>query len=655
MSQEMDIIITAAGLQALINAEHSGTNKVTLSKVQLGNAYFEPSEQTTDIGNVVAELTTVGGSTVSATEIQVNATDSSDSVYTVRSVGIFTSDNILFAVGSSQDPILQKVATSQALFTFNILLTNGNPQYIDFGDISFSNPPATSTTAGITRFATNTEAEEATDGTIALTPLNICHINAKGAVLKGMCDCATLEEIFTQTKIIVGNEKVVTSLVLHNILERCNLLPGSEDENKIAELDRRVTDLEAFKTNFLKTYKLPKTGSIGIPGTRGFGVGVYPGTESELVALGLEPMTGFNDKQSDNYGNYMHFKGGQMIFIPAFLVRYGSEDAPQYSSYGANSIEIKDVSEYDSLENAANDGFYLHRAFIDGGEVKSGFFMSKYHMTVTTTGGVSVPVSGMTTPTVSITPVQMIDYARSLGYGWNCPSAFMAAAIDVIALCHAQFSTWTNVCRWYDPAGATSYPAQGRGTSDMGLYSHNGQPCGVIGFEFRWEYCLGLTTAGTSESQGQTAVTNNVLYVMKKSMKLADITSSFGGETDAWGTTYTLQASHDAITVDFPISTNRITNWGNGTNPVFTDPSTEEGNALFGVLPRDNNAVGSGSNFIGKSMIYTNPCTQNLAFYVHGENVNSGSSAQNAFARYFDLWRVHSADSYGFRVAGYAA
>lgn len=655
MSQEMDIIITAAGLQALINAEHSGTNRVTLSKVQLGSAYFEPSEQTTDIGTVVAELTTVGGSTVSATEIQVNATDSSDSVYTVRSVGIFTSDNILFAVGSSQDPILQKVATSQALFTFNILLTNGNPQYIDFGDISFSNPPATSTTAGITRFATNTEAEEATDGTIALTPLNICHINAKGAVLKGMCDCATLEEIFTQTHIVVGNEKVVTSLVLQNILERCNLLPGSADENKIAELDRRVTDLEDFKTDFLKTYKLPKTGSIGTPGTKGFGVGVYPGTESELVALGLEPMTGFNDKQSDNYGNYMHFKGGQMIFIPAFLVRYGSEDAPQYSSYGANSIEIKDVSAYDSLEDAAEEGFYLHRAFIDGGVVKSGFFMSKYHMTVTTTGGVSVPVSGMTTPTVSITPVQMIDYARSLGYGWNCPSAFMAAAIDVIALCHAQFSTWTNVCRWYDPAGATSYPAQGRGTSDMGLYSHNGQPCGVIGFEFRWEYCLGLTTAGTSESQGQTAVTNNVLYVMKKSMKLADITSGFGGETDAWGTTYTLQASHDAITVDYTLTTSRSTNWGNGTNPVFTDPSTEEGNALFGVLPRNDNAVGSGSNFIGKSLVYTSPCTQNLAFYVHGENVNSSSSAQNAFARNFHHWRVNSNAYNGFRVAGYAA
>lgn len=655
MSQEMDIIITAAGLQALINAEHSGTNKVTLSKVQLGNAYFEPSEQTTDIGNVVAELTTVGGSTVSATEIQVNATDSSDSSYTVRSVGIYTSDNVLFAVGSSQDPILQKVATSQALFTFNILLSNGNPQYIDFGDISFSNPPATSTTAGITRFATNAEAEEALDGTVALTPLNICHINAKGAVLLGMCDCATLEEIFTQTKIIIGNEKVVTSLVLQKILAHCNLLPDSGDENKIVELDRRVTDLEKFKADYLKTNKLPKTGSIGIPGTKGFGVGVYPGTESELVAMGLDPMSGYTDKNSDNYGNYMHFKGGQMVFIPAFLVRYGSDKASQYASYGANSIEIKDVSEYETLEDAAKDGFYLHRAFIDGGEVKTGFFMSKYHMTVTTTGSVSVPVSGMTTPSVSLTPVQMIDYARSLGYGWNCPSAFMASAIDVIALCHAQFSTWTNVCRWYDPDGKTSYPAQGRGTTDMGKYSHNGQPCGVIGFEYYWEYVLGVTTAGTTATQGQVAVSDNVLYVMKKSMKLADITSGFGGETDAWGTTYTLLPSHDAITVDYPISTNQITLWGNENNPVFTDPSTEDGNALFGILPRNAKSVGSGANFIAKSVVYTHPCTQNLALYVHGQSVASRSYDENAFARNFGDWRVYSDATTGFRVAGYAA
>ncbi|MGN0903117.1 MAG: phage tail protein [Succinivibrio sp.] len=655
MSQEMDIIITSAGLQALINAEHSGTNKVTLSKVKLGNAYFEPSEQTTEIGNVVAELTSVGGSSVSATEIQVNATDSSDSVYTVRSVGIYTSDGLLFAVGSSKEPILQKVATSQALFTFNVLLTNGNPQYISFGDISFSNPPATTTTPGITRFATNSEAEEAMSGTVARTPLNICDINAKGAVLKGLCDCATLEEIYTQNKILEGNEKVVTSLILQNILERCNLLPGSADENKIAELDRRVTSLEDFETEFLKTHKLPKTGSIGVPGTKGFGIGIYPGTESELIAMGLEPMSGYNDSSSDNYGNYMHYKGGQMIFIPAFLVRYGNENAPQYASYGVNSIEIKDVSDYESLDEAAEDGFYLHRAFIDGNEVKKGFFVSKYHMTVTTVGSESVPVSGMTTPTVSITPVQMIDYARSLGYGWNCPSAFIMAAVDVIALCHAQFATWTTNCRWYDPTGTTSYPAQGRGSSDMGLYSHNGQPCGLIGFEFRWEYCLGLTTAGTSESQAQTAVTNNVLYVMKKSMKLADITSGFGGETDAWGTTYTLQASHDAVTVDYTLTTSRITNWGNGENPVFTDPSTEEGNALFGVMPRNDSAVGTGSNFIGKSMVYTNPCTQNLAFYVHGENVNSSSASQNAFARYFTYLRVNSDPANGFRVAGYAA
>ena len=131
---------------------------------------------------------------------------------------------------------------------------------------------------------------------------------------------------------------------------------------------------------------------------------------------------------------------------------------------------------------------------------------------------------------------------------------------------------------------------------------------------------------------------------MKKSMKLADITSGFGGETDAWGTTYTLLPSHDAITVDYPISTNQITLWGNENNPVFTDPSTEDGNALFGILPRN-----------AKSVVYTHPCTQNLALYVHGQSVASRSYDENAFARTFDYWRVFSFTYTGFRVAGYAA
>ena len=140
---------------------------------------------------------------------------------------------------------------------------------------------------------------------------------------------------------------------------------------------------------------------------------------------------------------------------------------------------------------------------------------------------------------------------------------------------------------------------------------------------------------------------------MKKSMKLADITSGFGGETDAWGTTYTLLPSHDAITVDYPISTNQITLWGNENNPVFTDPSTEDGNALFGILPRNAKSVGSGANFIAKSVVYTHPCTQNLALYVHGQSVASRSYDENAFARAFYTWRVGSSTHYGFRVAGY--
>lgn len=425
------------------------------------------------------------------------------------------------------------------------------------------------------------------------------------------------------------------------------------DKNVVLSVNNTFADITGNVT--IATGSSNKAGSIGTPGELGFGVGIYPGTDEELTAMGLTHMFGYDNVTSDNYGNYMHATGGQMIFVPAFYVRYGSQLAPQYATYDVNSLEVAEITAYESEEVANAEGFYLHRAFIDGNEKKSGFFVSKYHMTVTTTKSITYPVSGPTTPTASVTPVQMIDYCRSLGSGWNCPSAFIMSAIDILSMCHAQFAKWTNTCKWFDPSGTTSYPEQGRNvTTNVGLYSHNGQPCGLMGFEYYWEYVLGCTTAGSSATQGQTAVTSNDLYVLKKSAKLGDITSGFGGDTDAWGTTSSLLGSHEVITADYPISTNRITYWGNSSYPVFTDNSTENGNALFGILPRDTNAIGNGANFIAKSLVYNSPCTQNLALHVHGQSVVSRSYDENPFAREFRKWRVDSGATDGFRGAGYA-
>ncbi len=453
-------------------------------------------------------------------------------------------------------------------------------------------------------------------------------------------------------------ESIVSTLVTTNTSQT---VTGNKDFSGDLTVNskRVVTSVNSFEAdetgNVSVNLNGTKVGQIGTPGTQGFGVGIYPGTDSELTAIGLSPMSGYSDIYSDNYGNYMHYKGGQMIFVPAFYIRYGSEDAAQYATYGSNSLEVKNYDEFESQTEANAQGFYLHRAFIDGGEVKKGFFISKYHMTVTTVGTQSVPISGMTTPTTSITPVQMMDYARGLGYGWNCPSAYMMSAIDILAMCHGQFATWTNACKWYDPSEVTTYPAQGRGTTNMGLYSHNGQTSGLMGFEYYWEFCCGFTTAGTSATQGQTAMSTNDVYILKSDKKLADLTSGWGGTTDAWGTTSTLANMHDVVTVDYPIKTNQIRYWGNTTYPVFTDPSTDNGLSLFGILPCNSNAVGNGVNFIAKSVVYTNSATQNLAFYVHGQSVTSRNYDENAFARHFSHWRVYSGTVAGFLVGGYAA
>ena len=55
---------------------------------------------------------------------------------------------------------------------------------------------------------------------------------------------------------------------------------------------------------------------------------------------------------------------------------------------------------------------------------------------------------------------------------------------------------------------------------------------------------------------------------------------------------------------------------------------------------------------MGACLSYTNPCTQNLALYVHGQNIHT-AGGQNVFSRTFDRWRVLSVDNLSFRCGAY--
>lgn len=407
-----------------------------------------------------------------------------------------------------------------------------------------------------------------------------------------------------------------------------------------------------------------KANDIGIVGRQGFGVSFPDATEDELATIGMTPMNGTYDKTSDNYGNFMSNNGGVFVYIPHYYVRYGDQTDPDYDVYGANVLSVKSHDAYNSEEEANADGYFSPRAFYDGSDSvnQQGFFMQKYEPYAKTVGGVIYPFGdGSARGMVNITPVDMMTRARNLGSDYFVASYFMHQAMDTITLLQGQHSTGTANCAWWKARGGANYPNNGWSTTNPQLYSHNGQKNGVMGVSnFTWEFCLGVTTSGTSATQGQTVVANNKIYLLKPTVKIKDLTNGFGGPTDAWGTTANLLENYDEFdtTDHFVLTSSRTWYWGNSNNqmyisPVKTGALDTKARDSFMLIPNSEQSVSSSANtMMGACLSYTNPCTQNLALYVHGENIHT-AGGQNVFSRHFTSWRVLSNAVTSFRCGAY--
>lgn len=407
-----------------------------------------------------------------------------------------------------------------------------------------------------------------------------------------------------------------------------------------------------------------KANDIGIVGRQGFGVSFPDATEDELAAIGMTPMNGTYDKTSDNYGNFMSDNGGVFVYIPHHYVRYGDQTDPDYDVYGANVLSVKSHDAYNSEAEANADGYFSPRAFYDGSESvnQQGFFMQKYEPWARTIDGVVYPFGdGSARGMVNIISPDMMTRARNLGSDYFVASYFMHQAMDTITLLQGQHSTGTANCAWWKSRGGANYPNNGWSTTNPQLYSHNGQKNGVMGVSnFTWEFCLGVTTSGTSATQGQTAVTSNKIYLLKPTVKIKDLTNGFDGPTDAWGTTANLLENYDEFdtTDHFVLTTSRTWYWGNGNNQMYISPIKNgvldtKARDSFMLIPNSEQSVSSSANtMMGACLSYTNPCTQNLALYVHGQNVSAGGK-ENVFSRDFSRWRVGSSDNDSFRCGAY--
>lgn len=204
---------------------------------------------------------------------------------------------------------------------------------------------------------------------------------------------------------------------------------------------------------------------IGTPGAAGFGVGICP-----ALPAGFTPLPGYADIASPNYGNYRFTDGSVMVWIPAFRFRLGGAADPGFAANGANTIRVAPVSLHASEAVANADGFYLHRAFINGGAVQPGFFRDKYDCSANGSVASSIKnvqpmVSGPAAGQVGFSAVGApnayhgaFNAARTRGPKFHPETVFQADALARISEAHAQAATSSAWCAWYDPSGVRNFP-----------------------------------------------------------------------------------------------------------------------------------------------------------------------------------------------------
>lgn len=454
--------------------------------------------------------------------------------------------------------------------------------------------------------------------------------------------------------------------------------------------------VSAWSTATTFSTKAQFGGLIGTQGGQGFGVGVYSGT----LPSGFTAMTGATDPANANYGNYQYSDGSVMVFVPKFYYRIGNAASPRYASYGANAIDVVGSETFASEAAANAAGYALHRAFVDGGSEKQGFFIDKYLASkngTTTCKSIQngVPISLTTSPSFTNSNgmtgctgihADAVVLSRARGAGvFNVASVFMYSALALLSLAHGQAATSATYCAWYDSSKTTNFPKgcnngaladtndatvtftsagdaevtakpKTGSASNLAKTTHNGQASGVTDINgAMWQVMLGVTSPGNSATDSA-VIANGGAYVLKRSIALASLTGNFGGANDAWGTASNLAANYDYVSDLFPWESG--TGWvyfGNGSNNVFSGATSGSSylRTACGVQDTVNGASASGTNQFGNDgCLKYNRANQ----FPAGSASWVGGSDAGVFCR--GWYYVRSGDSggyVGFRAAAYGS
>ncbi|WP_353981690.1 hypothetical protein [Salinicola endophyticus] len=182
--------ITDAGRAALIDADHDGTNALTISEIGLGGERYAPAKDQTDLRAPIKRLDTIAGRAVAADTLHVTVQDESSDAYAVGEIGLFTDAGVLFAVYSQSDWIIEKAAPATLLLATDLVVESLDVSSITFGDAAFLNPPATTEVAGVLEIATQAEVDAGSDARRGVVPRTL-----KAFIDKVLAAYATVKQL----------------------------------------------------------------------------------------------------------------------------------------------------------------------------------------------------------------------------------------------------------------------------------------------------------------------------------------------------------------------------------------------------------------------------------------------------------------------------
>ena len=188
----LQFTITNAG-RAAIAQVGGAIGPVTLTKIAIGSGGYTPTATQTALQTEIKRLDPSGSSVPVPGTISITAQDNSADSYSIKEIGLYTNNNVLFAICSQSAVIMTKASGSAALFAMDFVMTNVPAGTVTVGNVGFTYSQATETAMGVLGIATTAEAQAGTIDTKIITPLKLAQVTAT-ETRRGVIALATTAE-----------------------------------------------------------------------------------------------------------------------------------------------------------------------------------------------------------------------------------------------------------------------------------------------------------------------------------------------------------------------------------------------------------------------------------------------------------------------------